>query len=176
MTASVLLGAVVPEDSETLVTMSAPKATRPAAAPGLWPTGLPQSATRAIPTRSPAWTGTPGESATVTVVPVVSKGPLSSTKRRVLPEGRKNLILTVAAHGAEDHMKVAEVMVPEPVAGEDRSMAVIMTGVGSKPKFGEDGRLPAEMDWARPTPGAARTRARESKATDATVFMETSEG
>src|SRR5262249_11520864 len=142
-TASVLLGAVVPEEIETLVEMSPGYATRPFKAPGFTPTGLPHPATRAIPTRAPARTGTDGVRATACVVPFTSKGPRSARKMSVSPDLRKNLIFTVIAHGASDHRKVADVISPAPVAGNDRSMAVSTTGLGLNPKFTVPGRLPA---------------------------------
>src|SRR5262249_57864803 len=64
------------------------------------------------------------------------------------PDRRKNLILTVAAQGALDQMKAAEVIAPEPVAGKARSTTVSATGAGLKPKFGLAGRLPAVIGCA----------------------------
>src|ERR1700693_991083 len=161
ITARVLLAAEVPEEMATLVAMSPENATRPDGPPGLNPVGLPQLATRAIPTRSPACTATGGVRATVCVVPLTSNGPRSATKNRASPERRKNLILTVPAHGAEDQTNVADVMVPFPVEGNERSTAVRRTGEGLKPKFGKTGRLPAVMVSARamPPPIPRNTRA-----------------
>src|SRR5206468_10198134 len=147
-TARVLIAAVVPEEIETFVEISPPKATSPAAAPGFSPTGLPHPATRAIPTRSPAWTGTDGASATACVVALTSNGPRSARKKSVSADRRKNLIFTVAAQGALDQMKAAEVICPDPVAGNERSTAVSATGDGLNPKFGFEGRLPEVIVWA----------------------------
>src|SRR5262249_45385148 len=160
-TASVLIGAVVPEEIETLVEMSAPKATRPADAPGFKPTGLPQLATRAIPTRSPACTGTAGASATALEVLVTLKGPRSERKTSVSPLRRKNLIFTVAAHGALDQTKDAEVIWPVPVAGNAGPPAVRPAGEGLKPRFPREGMLPAVIVWAcaAVAPVARRTTA-----------------
>src|SRR5207249_2087989 len=101
ITASVLFGAKVPDATDTFVATSPENATRPLVAPGERPAGLPQEATRAIPIRSPVCTETAGVRATVCVLDVASNGPRSATNASVSPARRKNLILTVPAHGTE---------------------------------------------------------------------------
>src|SRR5689334_14839252 len=86
ITARVLLGARVPEEIETFVDTSPENATRPLAEPGLRPAGLPQLATRAMPIRSPVWTETGGDRATVCVFADASNGPRSARKTRVSPD------------------------------------------------------------------------------------------
>src|SRR5262249_57638141 len=110
-----------PEELGGVGEVPAPKAPGPADAPGFRPTGVAEVATRAMPTRSPACTGTAGASATALEVLVTLKGPRSERKTSVSPLRRKNLIFTVVAHGALDQTKDAEVIWPVPVAGNARS-------------------------------------------------------
>src|SRR5438874_1123623 len=151
----VALGKRLPCDAVTLKVTSEANPIRPCAAPGVWPTGLPQVVNRVMPIRSPACTATGGERKTKDVSDPTSNGPRSARKTNdPLGLGRKNLIFAAAGQGVADQVKEASVRLPEALAGFDRSINV--TGVWLKPKFGLPGRFPTLTVCATATEAVKR--------------------